>query len=136
LDLEDPEFLKRPFSGVSAYSQAKQANRMLSWALAARLEGSGVTVNAMSPGFVRTQLNRDAQGFLRFVFSMMGPLMGKTPAEGADTAIWLASSPELQGVNGKFWEKRKEVPCKFRQDPEALKRLEGICLQRVGLRVA
>lgn len=127
LDLQDIEFKMRKYSGLTAYSQTKQANRMLSWDLAGRLEGSGVVVNAMSPGLVRTELNRNAKGFLGMAFGMMVPLMGKSPAQGADTAAWLASSQEIEGVNGKFWEGRKEIACKFRSDTAAIKRLVDIC---------
>jgi NAD(P)-dependent dehydrogenase (short-subunit alcohol dehydrogenase family) len=127
LDLDDIEFKKRKYSGLSAYSQTKQANRMLSWALAERLEGTGVSVNAMSPGLVRTELNRNAKGLIGMLFSLLVPMMGKTPAQGADTAAWLASSPEIEGVNGKFWEGRKEMICKFRADHDAIKRLVESC---------
>jgi hypothetical protein len=51
---------------------------------------------------------------------------GRTPADGADTAVWLASSPDLEGVTGKFFENRKEVPCSFR-GREAEERLWSIC---------
>jgi NAD(P)-dependent dehydrogenase (short-subunit alcohol dehydrogenase family) len=127
LDLDDVEFKKRPFTGLGAYSASKQANRMLSWALARDVEGSGITVNAMSPGLVRTDLNRNLRGPLKFAFSLLLPLMGKTPAQGADTAIWLAASPDLRGVSGRFWENRKEKPCKFKADTDAQDRLKELC---------
>lgn len=53
-------------------------------------------------------------------------LGGRTTADGADTAVWLASSPELDGVTGKFFEQRREVPCEFR-DEEAEERLWQTC---------
>src|SRR5262245_23376175 len=52
LDLDDLQFVRRPFEGLRAYAQSKACNRLLTWALARRLEGSGVTANAMAPGFV------------------------------------------------------------------------------------
>jgi NAD(P)-dependent dehydrogenase (short-subunit alcohol dehydrogenase family) len=132
LDMDDVEYKTRKFSGFSAYSQTKQANRMLTWALADELGPHGVTANAMSPGLVKTDLNRSIHGPMKLFFSIMLPLMGKTPAQGADTALWLASSPELDGVTGKFFENRKEIPCKFRDDKEALKRLQALCAQMAG----
>ncbi|HTA16972.1 MAG TPA: SDR family NAD(P)-dependent oxidoreductase, partial [bacterium] len=129
LDMDDIEFKTRKFSGFSAYTQTKQANRMLTWALADELGSTGVTVNAMSPGLVKTDLNRSIHGPMKFFFSIMLPLMGKTPAQGADTALWLASGPELAGVTGKFYENRKEIPCKFRNDKQALQRLQALCAQ-------
>ena len=134
LDLNDIEFKARKYSGLTAYSQTKQANRMLSWALADQMIGSSVTVNAMSPGLVKTSLNRNAKGFLGMMFGLMVPVMGKTPVQGADTAVWLASSPEVAGVTGKFFEKRKEVPCKFRADKSAIVRLSAICDAMAGVR--
>ena len=56
LDLDDLEFERRPYTGRDAYAQSKQANRMLTWALARRLEGTGVTANAVHPGFVSTEI--------------------------------------------------------------------------------
>ena len=129
LDMDDVEYKTRKFSGFSAYSRTKQANRMLTWALADELGPAGVTVNAMSPGLVKTDLNRAIHGPMKFFFSIMLPLMGKTPAQGADTALWLAGSPELAGVTGKFYENRKEIPCKFRNDKQALSRLRTLCAQ-------
>ena len=88
----------------AAYAQSKQADRMLTWAFARRCEGSSLTANAMHPGVVQTNLLQTlAPGYF-----------GRSPAEGADTAIWLATSPEVEGVNGRFWIGRKERPCEFR----------------------
>jgi NAD(P)-dependent dehydrogenase (short-subunit alcohol dehydrogenase family) len=131
LDLDDVEYKKRKFSGFSAYSQSKQADRMLAWALADELKGGGVTVNALSPGLVKTDLNRALRGPMKFFFALMLPLMGKTPAEGADTAVWLASSPDGADLSGKFFEARKEIPCKFRDDKAALVRLQALCARMV-----
>ena len=63
LDLSDVEFERRPYEGVTAYAQSKQANRMWTWALARRLEGTGVTANAMHPGGVNTPLFRKGGGW-------------------------------------------------------------------------
>ena len=117
LDLEDPQYERKAYSGVKVYSAAKQANRMLSWALARRLQGQPVTVNADSPGLVNTELNRNTTGFFTFFFSV-AKLFARTPRQGADTTIWLAASPEVEGKTGAFWVDRKETPCKFRNDAE------------------
>ena len=113
MDLKDPEFKTRKYSGVSAYSASKQANRVLTWGLAERLKGTGVVANALSPGLVNTELNRNAGGIFRIVFTLT-KLFAKTARDGADTAIWLAASPEVEGVTGKFFDNRKDTPCKFR----------------------
>jgi retinol dehydrogenase-14 len=122
LDLNDIQYVKRKYDPIKAYSQTKQANRMLTWALNEGLP-AGLTANAMSPGLVKTDLNRDAPGFFKVMFKVLLPLMGKTPAQGADTAVWLASAPELEGVTNKFYENRKELACKFRADTAAIKAL-------------
>ncbi len=131
LDLSDVQYTSRKYNGFTAYSASKQALRMLSWGLAKRLEGSGVTVNAVNPGFVKTELNRDAGGFIGAVMPLMQKLMAKTPEKGADTPLWVATSPQLEGVTGKFFSDRKELPCDFR-DPKQIADLERLCAQMVG----
>ncbi|MBI4614262.1 MAG: SDR family NAD(P)-dependent oxidoreductase [Planctomycetes bacterium] len=126
LDLEDPEFKRRPFRGRIAYAQSKQADRMLAWALARRLEGTGVTANACHPGGVATELFRYHGGVLGFLAKAAGSVVLKTPAEGADTPTWLAASPDLAAVTGKYWEDRRDKPCSFR-DAGAEERLWNLC---------
>ena len=126
LDLEDVEFRRRSYSGVSAYAQSKQADRMLTWALARRLEGSAVTANAMHPGGVNTPLFAKGGGLLGLAASAYSRLAGKTPEEGADTVLWLASSPEVEGQSGGYWIDRRPAPCRFR-DPAAEERLWALC---------
>ena len=53
---------------------------------------------------------------VRIILRCVGLFMGRSVAEGADTAIWLASSPEVEGVNGKFFDQRKELHCQFRNE--------------------
>jgi NAD(P)-dependent dehydrogenase (short-subunit alcohol dehydrogenase family) len=108
LELDDVEFKRRPYTAAAAYAQSKQANRMLTWALAKRLEGSNVTANAMTPGAVDTPLLR----------ALYPKYPGRSTAEGADTAIWLATSPEVAGVNGRYWADRTEQPCEFEGDDD------------------
>ena len=126
LDLDDVEFRRRPYSGISAYSQSKQADRMLSWALARRLDGTGVTVNAMHPGGVNTPLFAKGGGLMAMAASVVAKAAGKTPEQGADTAVWLAASPEVEGNSGRFWIDRRDVPCRFR-DAAAEERLWALC---------
>jgi NAD(P)-dependent dehydrogenase (short-subunit alcohol dehydrogenase family) len=122
LDLDDLQFERRPYDGRKAYSQSKACDRLLTWAFARRLEGSGVTANAMAPGVVMTGLYRDASPATRSILRVVNLFFGRSVAQGADTAVWLASSPQVAGVNGKFFEKRREIPCKLRnqQDEEKL----------------
>jgi NAD(P)-dependent dehydrogenase (short-subunit alcohol dehydrogenase family) len=124
LDLDDLQFARRPYEGMKAYAQSKACDRLLTWALARRLEGSGVTANAMAPGLiVDTGLYRDTPSEVMAGLRRRG---GRTPADGADTAVWLASGPELEGVTGKFFENRKEITCSFR-NRDVEERLWSIC---------
>ena len=128
LDLDDLQFEQRPFESFKAYAQSKACNRLLTWALARRLEGSSVTANAMAPGLItETGLYRNAAPELMKRLTQYSG--GRTSAQGADTAVWLASDSELDGVTNQFFEDRKELRCEFRnqKDEEKLWRIcEGL----------
>ena len=113
LDLSDTQYEKRPYRGIGAYRATKQASRMLTWALADRLRGKPVTANALNPGCVLTDLRRNVGGLLKIVV-VLTSFWAQTALDGADTTIWLAASPEVEGLTGKFWNKRREVQCRFR----------------------
>ena len=125
LDLSDVQFERRPYSGEGAYAQSKQADRMLTWALARRLDGTGVTANALHPGFVATEIFGKGGGLVGLGMSLYSRLRAKSPEEGADTVVWLAASPDVEGRSGLFWVDRKEHRCRFHdeKDEEALWRL-------------
>jgi NAD(P)-dependent dehydrogenase (short-subunit alcohol dehydrogenase family) len=131
LDLTDVQFERRPWAGKDAYAQSKQANRMLTWALARRLDRTGVAANAMHPGFVSTEIYGKGGGILSLGFSVYAKLRAKPPAEGADTVVWLAASPEVEGRSGLFWVDRGEHPCRFR-DEAAEEELWRLCHRMVG----
>ena len=119
LDLTDLGFARRAWGrGAGAYAQSKQANRMLSWSWAERLRPQGVTVHALHPGVVATEIARAGRGLVGLGARAYFALVGRSPAEGADTAVWLAAEPALDGVTGLLWQDRREVPCGFR-DPAA-----------------
>ncbi len=134
LDLDDLQFERRPFESFRAYAQSKACDRLLTWALARRLAGSGVTANAMTPGLItETGLYRHAEPEL--VNRLTQYSGGRTSAQGADTAVWLASSPEVAGVSGKFFEERQVLKCEFRnkRTEEKLWRIcEGLVSQTAG----
>jgi NAD(P)-dependent dehydrogenase (short-subunit alcohol dehydrogenase family) len=129
LDLDDLQFRRRPYESMKAYAQSKACDRLLTWALARRLEGTRVTANAMAPGLiVDTGLYRSTPPEVMARLRQRG---GRTPADGADTAVWLASSPEVEGVSGRFYENRREIPCSFR-NTDAEERLWSICEKLAG----
>jgi NAD(P)-dependent dehydrogenase (short-subunit alcohol dehydrogenase family) len=125
LDLEDVEFIRRPYSGIRAYEASKQAVRMMTWAWAKRLRGKPVGVNAVCPGFMKTELARDAPRSFRVLLWLLRPLQS-TPERGADTAVWLASDPEADRLTDQFFVKRRATDCVFRE-PNAVERLSALC---------
>lgn len=128
LDLDDLQFARRPYDGMTAYAQSKACDRMLTWALARRLQAERVTVNAMAPGLVLgTCLYRHLTPEARRGLERYG---SRSVSEGAETAVWLASSPELNGVTGRFFEQGTEIACQFR-DEDAEERLWQACQQLV-----
>ena len=96
-----------------AYARAKLCNLHTMRALDELLRGSGVTVNAVSPGyFVNTGIHREMEGVFRWVAQLvfgLGGLLGlNTPEKGARTHIWLASAPEVEGISGRYFENCRE----------------------------
>jgi retinol dehydrogenase-12 len=124
LDLDDVELERRPYRGMAAYKQSKQADRMLTWAFAERLRGKGVTANAMHPGWVRSSLVRGGGAFA--LLSRLGGVFARSAVRGADTAVWLASSRAMKDDTGGYYVDRKEKHCPFR-DEESLDRLWRLC---------
>ncbi|MBN2355272.1 SDR family NAD(P)-dependent oxidoreductase [candidate division KSB1 bacterium] len=134
LDLEDLQFERRAYEGRKAYAQSKACNRMLTRAWARRLEDSGVTVNSMAPGLVMTGLYRDTSPMLRLFLRIIRLFHGRSASQGADTAVWLASNPEVEGITGKFYEMRQQKPCEF-SNFEAEEKLWTICEELTARRM-
>jgi NAD(P)-dependent dehydrogenase (short-subunit alcohol dehydrogenase family) len=126
LDFDDLEFSRRPWDNIKSYKQTKQANRLWTWALARRLQGTKVTANAMSPGFVDTGLYRDMKPANRMFMRVLTMLFGRSVAKGADTVTWLALSPDVEGRTNLFWVDRKETACQFRSEKDE-ERMWSIC---------
>jgi len=98
---------ERKYSGQQAYNQSKLANVMFTYELARRLEGSGVTATVLHPGVTSTGFGAEdmARGWGPLI-ALMRPFM-KSPERGAETPIYLASSPEAEGVSGRYFANRK-----------------------------
>ena len=94
---------ERNYSGQRAYSQSKLANVMFTYELARRLEGTGVTATVLHPGVVRTSFGAEDQAAYLAVMIRAARLFMKTPAQGADTPVYLASSPEVEGITGRYF---------------------------------
>jgi NAD(P)-dependent dehydrogenase (short-subunit alcohol dehydrogenase family) len=95
---------ERHFDASEAYGRSKLANALFSLELARRLDGSGVTSNVIHPGLVQTNIARTAPAIVRTLFSTFGGVVAKSPAEGAATQVYVATSPTLEGVNGAYFE--------------------------------
>jgi NAD(P)-dependent dehydrogenase (short-subunit alcohol dehydrogenase family) len=136
LDVDDVDFTRRRWSGVTAYGQSKQANRMLGWAWARKLEGTGVTVNVAHPGGVATNIAGRQSGVWG-VLARLAFRTQRTPERGADTLVWLAASDEVAGKTGGFYKDRKQIPCRWRADTAACDALLDRCRQQIeGVRTA
>jgi len=129
LDFDDLQS-ERSYSQIRTYAQSKLMNMLFVRALARRLEGSGVTVNALHPGVVATALARDFPAPFRW----MAKLFFASPAKGARTSIWLATSPEVAGVSGAYFESRRRVePDPAAKDDAAAERLWAVSSALCGL---
>jgi NAD(P)-dependent dehydrogenase (short-subunit alcohol dehydrogenase family) len=127
LDFDDLQFERRAYVSLRAYGASKLANVLWSAELARRLAGSGVTANALHPGVIRSNFGSAAgPGWMRFGLKLVGPLL-MTPEQGAETSVYLASSPEVEGVTGKYFDKKKAIaPDALAGDAEARRRLWAI----------
>jgi NAD(P)-dependent dehydrogenase (short-subunit alcohol dehydrogenase family) len=94
----------RHLTGLHAYGQAKLANLLFTRELARQLKGTAVTINAFHPGAVATDIYRQLPGFMQPLIR----LTMLTPTQGADTAVWLATAPELTKVSGEYFISRKQ----------------------------
>jgi NAD(P)-dependent dehydrogenase (short-subunit alcohol dehydrogenase family) len=99
---------EKGYKGPKAYSQSKLATVHFTYELARRLEGTGVTANCLHPGVVGTNLGSGVTGVFGFMVRVLRPLM-KSPEKGAETSIYLASSPEVEGLSGRYFVKKGEA---------------------------
>jgi NAD(P)-dependent dehydrogenase (short-subunit alcohol dehydrogenase family) len=116
MDLDDLEFDRRPYDNDTAYRQSKQANRMLTVALAERLHPHQITVNACHPGDVNSTLS-NALGFGG----------SESPETGALTPVWLAKDDAVARTTGKYFVGCRQESCTFAQDRAGIERLVAIC---------
>jgi len=134
-DLDDVQLTKK-YALFKAYANSKLANVLFSNELDRRLnatEDSGVTVNALHPGVVRTNIWGGMIPLLGPIIRFIGRFVMRTPEEGATTSIYLASSPEVDGVSGKYFvDCAEKYPSRLAQDEDAARKLwevsEGLCL--------
>jgi retinol dehydrogenase 14 len=98
---------EQAYSGQRAYSQSKLANVMFTYELARRLDGTGVTATVLHPGVVRTSFGAEDQAAYLAAMIGVARVFMKTPAQGASTPVYLASSPQVEGITGRYFVNRK-----------------------------
>jgi NAD(P)-dependent dehydrogenase (short-subunit alcohol dehydrogenase family) len=135
IDFDDLQS-EREFVPFEVYGQAKLAMLLCTYALARRLAGTGVTANALHPGITATNIVNDvAPPLVRPFLGLIKPFL-PTPERGARTALYLAMSPEVEGVSGKYFIREKETPSVPISYDEALQeRMWEISAQLTGLAV-
>jgi NAD(P)-dependent dehydrogenase (short-subunit alcohol dehydrogenase family) len=134
IHFDDLQFERR-YRGQPAYNQSKLANVLFTYELARRLQGTRVTVNCAAPGVVRTNFGRDDAGpAMRLLTPLVRRFM-RTPEQGADTSLYLASSPEVEGVTGRYYASRRARRSSRRSyDAELASRLWRVSEELTGLR--
>jgi retinol dehydrogenase-14 len=133
IDFEDLQGERR-YSGQTAYNQSKLADVMFTYELARRLEGTGVTATVLHPGVVSTGFGaEDPSRIFTLIVPFYRPFM-KTPAQGAETSIYLASSPKVEGVTGMYFANSRPLPSnKAAYDEAVAARLWQVDASLVGL---
>jgi NAD(P)-dependent dehydrogenase (short-subunit alcohol dehydrogenase family) len=133
LDFDNLE-LKRGYNPMRAYGCSKLCNLYFTYELARRLQDTGVTVSAMHPGFVATNMAAN-NGWLVRLFLPLVHRNSLTPEQGARTAVYLASSPDVEGVTGKYFVREREVdsdPVSY--DESTAKRLWQVSERMTGMK--
>lgn len=129
IQFDDLEFTKN-FSGLKVYGHSKLAVILFTRLLAEKLEGTGITVNCVNPGMTKTNLGRDAG----FVSQLFFKIMGKNPAKGTETAVYLASSPDAATISGEYFEKKQVQKTNLETyDMDEANKLWDISKKYVGL---
>jgi NAD(P)-dependent dehydrogenase (short-subunit alcohol dehydrogenase family) len=132
IDFENLEMRSR-YHPMRAYGRSKLANVLFTFELARRLEGTGVTANALHPGWVATDIGKN-NGWLVRLLLPLAQRNALTPQEGAQTSIYLASSSEVAGTSGEYFVKCKSVQADpAAHDEGAAKRLWEVSAQMVGM---
>ncbi|HEX9017909.1 MAG TPA: SDR family oxidoreductase [Anaerolineaceae bacterium] len=130
---------ERGYSRAKSYSNSKLENILFTIELSRRLAGTGVTANALHPGMVNSGFykNDHNTGLVSKVFAAFTPLITITPEKGAETSIYLASSPDVAGVTGKYFVDRKPAQLsREASDPDTARKLWEVSAELAHLQPA
>ncbi len=121
------------YNGVAAYAQSKLAMNMYAAELSRRLTGTGVTINSISPGYVRTEISENSSGIFSLAFRAVN-LFSMDLDEGVAPMVWMATAPELCGVSGRYYYRYKERKARPGwNDPANVAHLWKLSEQMTGL---
>ena len=124
---------EKQYKAIPAYRQSKLANILFAFELARRLDGTGVTSNVLHPGVVNTGIGRHVPIFLQPIVKLFN-LFQLTPEQGATTTLYCATSPDLEGVTGKYFDKSAESKYSSKcKDQEVATRLWDISSELASL---
>ena len=147
LDFEDLNFVSRPYDGMLAYGQSKTANALFAVEATRRWRDDGITANAVHPGAVESGLARHLDAAALAEALAKGGYEFKTPEQGAATSVFVATSPQLEGVGGRYFADCNEAPvvgpdfssaprgfgvAPYALDPDDARRLWEISLELIG----
>jgi len=132
LDFDDLQS-ERGYGGMTAYGRSKLANILFTRELARRLEGSGVTVNAVHPGAVATGFAQN-NGMLSRIVMYLGRAVMRTPEKGAETSVYCCTAPALAGVSGRYFASSREArPNRYATNDADARRLWELSAKLAGL---
>ena len=133
IDFDDVEGQSR-YSGWRMYGQSKLANILFTRELSRRLQGTDVTANALHPGFVATRFGHNNGGLMGLAMKALQKVAALTPEQGAQTSLYLATSPEVDGISGQYFSDRRAVsPSAAAQDDQAAARLWAWSMDKTDL---
>lgn len=132
-DLDDLQTKKKKYVGYKVYGTSKLWNVLFTYELARRLQGTQITANCLHPGVIATGYGQNTKGLFKLGMRLITPFL-ITPEKGAQTSIYLASAPELEGVTGKYFKNKMPVPSrKVSYNKDIAKRLWDESARLVGL---
>jgi len=133
LDFDDLDRSRRRYRGMGAYNDSKLCNIYFTTELARRLEGTGVIANCFHPGFVRTNFAQEGDTFLLSIGTRLGTLFARTPTKGAETGLYLATSPDVEVSGEYFFNNKVAKTTPTAQKADAAARLWDVSAELTGV---